>query len=217
MAVTTAPPPALSGQRGPRDHAMRARIVETAYDLFRARGYAQTSVADIAAELGVTPAYVYKFFASKLAVCEAVCARTTGQVSEAVLALARSKRPAEARLRALHTTILKEVVGLYFAERRLHDMVGEALRHRWEAINLHKAQLLEAARIIVADGMAEGAFDPALNAEEAAMAVFYSMMPFAHPNILEHTLHMDLAANARIVAELLLRGLRRPAAAEVTD
>jgi AcrR family transcriptional regulator len=196
---------------------MRARIVETAYDLFRERGYAATSMADIAGALGVTPAYVYKFFASKLAVCEAVCARTTGQVSEAVLALARSDKPAEARLRALHSTILKEAVGIYFAERRLHDMVGQALQHQWEAIDLHKAQLLEAARIIVTDGIAEGAFDPALDPGEAAMAVFYSMVPFAHPNVLEHTLHTDLAANARIVAELLVRGLRRPAAAQVTD
>jgi AcrR family transcriptional regulator len=201
--------PALSGQRGPADHAMRTRIVETAYALFRTQGYARTSVADIAAELGVTPAYVYKFFASKLAICEAVCARTTGQISAAVLALARAKRPADARLRALHTTILKEAVGLYFAERRLHDMVSEALQHRWEAIDHHKAQLLEAARIIVADGMAEGVFDPALDPEEAAMAVFYSMVPFAHPNILEHTLGTNLDANARIVGEIMVRGLLR--------
>jgi AcrR family transcriptional regulator len=207
----------LPGQRGPENHAMRARIVETAHDLFRQQGYARTSMADIAAALGVTPAYLYKFFSSKLAVCEAVCARTTGQVSEAVLALARSPRPAEARLRALHLTIVKEAVGIYFAERRLHDMVSQALQHQWDSIELHKAQLREAARIIVADGMAEGAFDRALDPESAVRAVFLSMLPFAHPNVLEHMLNADLEANARSVADLLARGLRPRDAAKVTD
>ena len=43
----------------------RARIIETAEALFRRLGFAKTAVADIAAELGMSPANVYRFFASK--------------------------------------------------------------------------------------------------------------------------------------------------------
>ncbi|HET7714600.1 MAG TPA: TetR family transcriptional regulator, partial [Bauldia sp.] len=38
----------------------RARIVETAEGLFRRLGFAKTTVADIAAELGMSPANVYR-------------------------------------------------------------------------------------------------------------------------------------------------------------
>ena len=43
----------------------RARIMETAEALFRRLGFAKTAVADIAAELGMSPANVYRFFPSK--------------------------------------------------------------------------------------------------------------------------------------------------------
>lgn len=43
----------------------RARIVETASDLFRASGVAQVSVADIMSAIGLTTGGFYKHFASK--------------------------------------------------------------------------------------------------------------------------------------------------------
>ena len=51
----------------------RARIIETAEALFRRLGFAKTTVADIAAELGMSPANVYRFFPSKNAIVEAIC------------------------------------------------------------------------------------------------------------------------------------------------
>jgi AcrR family transcriptional regulator len=42
----------------------RARILEAAEKQFRRVGYHRTSVADIAAELGMSPANIYRFFPS---------------------------------------------------------------------------------------------------------------------------------------------------------
>jgi len=50
----------------------RARIMETADALFRRMGFAKTAVADIAAELGMSPANVYRFFPSKNDIVEAI-------------------------------------------------------------------------------------------------------------------------------------------------
>jgi AcrR family transcriptional regulator len=44
---------------------MRQRIVEVAHARFSHFGYGKTTIADIAEDLGVSSAYVYKFFASK--------------------------------------------------------------------------------------------------------------------------------------------------------
>src|SRR6516225_6195429 len=60
----------------------RTRIVEVADALFRRIGYAKTTVADIAAELDMSPANVYRFFPSKNAIVEAICRRCLTEVED---------------------------------------------------------------------------------------------------------------------------------------
>ncbi len=69
----------------------RARIMEAAEALFRRLGFAKTAVADIAGELEMSPANVYRFFPSKNAIVEAICQRCLGELE---------KRPGRSRARA---------------------------------------------------------------------------------------------------------------------
>lgn len=46
----------------------RARILEVAEEHFRSVGYHRTSVADIAAKLGMSAANIYRFFPSRDAI-----------------------------------------------------------------------------------------------------------------------------------------------------
>src|SRR5580693_2276526 len=85
----------------------RARIVEAAEALFRRLGYAKTAVADIAAELHMSPANVYRFFPSKNAIVEAICQRCLSEVEEQAWATARAKAPAAGRLERLVLDTLK--------------------------------------------------------------------------------------------------------------
>jgi AcrR family transcriptional regulator len=57
----------------------RLRIMEVAEEHFRRIGYAKTAVADIAGELGMSPANVYRFFDSKDAIRDAMCHRLLEQ------------------------------------------------------------------------------------------------------------------------------------------
>ena len=74
-----------------RTEDTRARIMETAETLFRRLGFAKTAVADIAAELGMSPANVYRFFPSKNAIVEAICQRCLSELEEKAWAVARSR------------------------------------------------------------------------------------------------------------------------------
>src|SRR5215211_7897491 len=76
----------------------RARIMETAEALFRRLGFAKTAVADIAAELRMSPANVYRFFPSKNAIVEAICQRCLSAVEEKAWTIARSRAPAPVRM-----------------------------------------------------------------------------------------------------------------------
>ena len=51
----------------------RRLIIEAAERLFRQIGFQKTTVADIARELHMSPANVYRFFAAKSEINEAVC------------------------------------------------------------------------------------------------------------------------------------------------
>ena len=84
----------------------RERIMETAETLFRRMGFAKTAVADIAAELRMSPANIYRFFDSKIAIVEAICRRCLSAVEEKAWAVARSKAPAASRMERLILEIL---------------------------------------------------------------------------------------------------------------
>ena len=78
-----------------RTEDTRARIMETAETLFRRLGYAKTTVADIASELDMSPANIYRFFPSKTAIVQAMCQRCLSELEDKVWAVARSTRPRE--------------------------------------------------------------------------------------------------------------------------
>jgi len=58
----------------------RERILVVAERLFRQLGYQKTTVADIAKELRMSPAHVYRFFDSKKAIVEGVARVLMGEV-----------------------------------------------------------------------------------------------------------------------------------------
>ena len=60
----------------------RERILVVAERLFRQLGYQKTTVADIAKELRMSPANVYRFFDSKKAIHEGVARTLMGEVAK---------------------------------------------------------------------------------------------------------------------------------------
>src|SRR5215212_4155786 len=96
----------MSPQSRTKPDDTRERIMETAEILFRRLGFAKTAVADIAAELRMSPANIYRFFPSKTAIVQAMCQRCLNELEEKVWAVARAKGPASQRLERLELEIL---------------------------------------------------------------------------------------------------------------
>ena len=66
----------------------RERILAVAERLFREIGYQKTTVADIAKELRMSPANVYRFFDSKKSIHAGVASGLMGEVEEAAQVVA---------------------------------------------------------------------------------------------------------------------------------
>src|SRR5215468_5774329 len=160
----------------------RARIMETAEALFRRLGFAKTAVADIAAELDMSPANVYRFFSSKNAIVEAICQRCLSEVENNAWAVARAKGPAGPRLERLILEILKYHKENVLTDQRVNDMVLAAIELSWDAIRAHKDVMSTVVEVILRDGIEAGEFEP-VEPRETADLILRSMVCFTHPMI----------------------------------
>src|SRR5207249_4101591 len=149
-------PPVTTAKARPDD--TRARIIETAEMLFRRLGFGKTTVADIAAELKMSPANVYRFFSSKDAIVEAICKHCLKEVEEKAWAVARSKAPAGQRLERLVLEILKYHKENLVTEHRVNELVVAAIEHSWETIRAHKNVMRNVTELILRDGIDSGEF-----------------------------------------------------------
>jgi hypothetical protein len=94
-------PDSPSGRRGPAEHERREQIVSAANEHFRRYGYNKTTVADLARAIGLSTAYIYKFFDSKQAIGEAACAESLGGIVAELKKIVGQKKAAAGRLRAM--------------------------------------------------------------------------------------------------------------------
>jgi AcrR family transcriptional regulator len=197
-----------AGHRGKADHAMRERIVAAAHERFRSAGYSATSVAEIANDLNVAPTYLYKFYASKTAIGAAVCSEVLGSIDTAIWAVARGKLAPVDKIRMLFSVLLKESIGMFFAERKLHELVARSLEEDWPSIDGHQRAIREVVGHILDEGLHSGAFDASLDRDETVSALYWALFPFAHPRILEQSINADLDSRAKTMANFCARALR---------
>ncbi len=81
---------------GPPLSVTRTRILSTAEALFSSAGFAATSIRDIAAAAGLTPAALYNHFPGKEALYQAVLARGVGPLLEMMRTLSDREASADA-------------------------------------------------------------------------------------------------------------------------
>jgi AcrR family transcriptional regulator len=186
----------------------RARIMESAEALFRRLGFAKTAVADIAADLGMSPANVYRFFPSKNAIVEAICQRCLSELEAKAWAVVRSKAPAAQRLEQLFLTILAYNKENLLEEQRVHEVVLVAMEQNWQTIAVHLETMRTAIEVIVRDGVASGEFEP-VDPRETADLIKRSMVVFTHPILIADCVeqHQDLESAVRQSVRFLLRAI----------
>jgi TetR/AcrR family transcriptional regulator, cholesterol catabolism regulator len=120
--------------RGPRGALSRQRILDNAARLFRANGYAATSLGDIAAASGMRTASLYYHFASKEALVAAmlqISAERTSAAAAAAVAALPVNAPFAARLAAAIAAHLEQLLGhadYTSADLRIINQVPESVR-----------------------------------------------------------------------------------------
>jgi AcrR family transcriptional regulator len=198
----------MSLQLKARPDDTRARIIETAEALFRRMGFAKTAVADIAAELDMSPANIYRFFSSKNAIVDAICQRCLGELEDKAWSVARSRASASTRIEQMFLQVLAYHKENLITEQRVHDMVLVAMEQNWEAIAAHKQTIHSVIELIVRDGIEAGEFEKG-DPRATAMWLMFSLVRYCHPLLIADCIKdHDLEAEARDHVRFVLRAIQ---------
>jgi AcrR family transcriptional regulator len=195
-----------AGQRGPADHSIRDQIIEAADEHFSRYGYGKTTVADLAKAIGFSKAYIYKFFESKQAIGEAICARCLGSVTTAVHESLAEGKSATDKLRRLLKTIAVATTEMAFSDQKLYEIASYSCAERWPSAMNYLEEISGILAGIIVEGRASGEFERKTPIDEAVRAIMLVFQPFMNPVMLQYNLDA-VPEGANEVASLILRSL----------
>jgi TetR/AcrR family transcriptional regulator, repressor of the ameABC operon len=136
----------------------RERIMVKADELFRQFGFGKTTVADIAAELGMSPANIYKFFSSKEALIQASADRNLVVLSQAVDRHMVESGSALSRIEKVLLTVYRHTVDILRNERQVFKLMIRAYEQKWACTGAFDKFLLQTLAKLVKEGMSTGEF-----------------------------------------------------------
>lgn len=183
------------------------RILDAAERLFRHYGYSKTTVADIARELGMSTANIYRFFASKQDIHQALCSRMLQAAYDLARSVAAEPASAAERLRRYASTQHKMTVDTMLDQEKVHEMVVVAIERDWHVIEKHIIRLHAIVAEIIADGIAAGEFRPQ-DPEIASKCFGASLVTLCHPQMVAQCLMKENQARAEDLIEFAIQALR---------
>ncbi|WP_282282654.1 TetR/AcrR family transcriptional regulator [Pseudomonas sp. PS02302] len=192
--------------RGPAEHDVRHQIMVAAKEHFSHYGYEKTTVSELARSIGFSKAYIYKFFDSKQAIGEAICADCLSGIEAEARAAVASATQAPEKLRRLFQSLPTATLRLFSDDRKLYEIAISATSGRWPATISYEVRMQELLKEILVQGRGEGQFERKTPIDDVTMATYLVLRPYLNPLMLQHSFeHFDVALTQ--LANLVLRSL----------
>jgi AcrR family transcriptional regulator len=173
----------MQAEKESKEKDTHRQIVEVAERLFRQIGFQRTTLADIARELHMSSANIYRFFAAKAEINAAVCMDILGKIEAEAERIAASLGTAAQRMRNLVASVEKAHSKLYMSDRKLHELIEAGVTENWTIMREHNHRMTGMLEQIIASGMAAGEFRPG-DAALAARLVNTACIRFCHPRLM---------------------------------
>jgi AcrR family transcriptional regulator len=185
----------------------RQQILDAAEELLHRYGPAKTTVTDVARHLGMSHANVYRHFASKAALQDAVAARWLHEaVVKPLQPVAESDVTPPERLRAWLWALIEFKRRKVTNDPEMFETYHVLATQARDVVRQHVSELCSQIERIIADGGRSGDFrteDPAATAH----AVFSATVRFHHPYFLRDAAVRPTEAEAAAVIDLVMAGL----------
>lgn len=187
----------------------RIEIIETAEQRFRIYGYTKTTMAEIADDLKMSAANLYRFFKSKQDIAAGCAERCMGERCCYLNAIV--EKPGVTASDKLLEFVMQDVS--YTHERaenepKINELIEIVTRERKEIVLSKIASQCELIAEILQQGNESGEFDVA-DVNKTARTIYSSLTLFEVPIFLPLFSEDQFRVMAKDLVELLLVGLRK--------
>jgi AcrR family transcriptional regulator len=187
----------------------RDEILDAAERLYEAMGFEKVTLTDVARALGMSPANLYRSFANRQAIDEAVTSRALTGVEDAAWRVARGASVDPIRtFELLCMDISLRMRDLLFKSGRSSDLCLAATRGNWPPVQQFMDTLHGLIRHVIAEGQRQGVMRADLPLEETTAAAFTAMAKVWHPVMLDTFGVADLESETAGVTRLVLEALK---------
>ena len=188
----------------------REDILNMAETLFRTHGYASVTIADIAAELSMSPANVFKHFRTKASLVDAIATRAIQETINELKILDQNK-PAPVRLYELAHHLMDEHLADQKDAPFVFEMIQVTIREELDCGERFREMVVETIAEIIRAGESEGLYQ-VTDIYRYASAAFDALACVIHPVMLGMENTDKLATRCKEVVNLIDIALRSPLA-----
>ncbi|MBI1237865.1 MAG: TetR family transcriptional regulator [Alphaproteobacteria bacterium] len=201
---------------------MRSKIIETAKKRFVHYGYAKTTMAEIAADLNMSPGNLYRYFPGKIDIAEALADETLEAAFEKLREVAsREGLTSREKLRSFLQLELTWTYHQLDNDPRIFEIAQFIKKERPHHVNRQLAGERKILSALLAEGVRSGEFQIA-DVEFSAEMIQSATMKFRYPQLWS-VLPLDKLTReldgvfSLIVDGLTPRAAQAPAAAKSAD
>ena len=185
----------------------RERIIEAAEDVLRRFGPSKATVVDVARALGVSHGSVYRHFASKAELRDAVTRIWLARIHDPLEAVIAEEATSAERLYRWLRELITIKRRLLADDPELFATYVELGAEAREVVAEHTDHLTAQVARIIREGVARGEFE-AEDPAATGRAVLGATARFHHPAHASEWAHPDIDADFKEVWSLTLNGLR---------
>jgi AcrR family transcriptional regulator len=187
--------------------ATRDRILHAAMARIKHYGYGKTTMAEIAADCGMSPGNIYRFFEAKIDIAEAMARKHYAAEQAELSAIARKKEwSPDKRLREMFFKRMRDSYCMFEENSKILE-VAEVLHHERP---LFANEQLATERVfltaLLEEGAEAGVFAPGEHAFAAEM-IQAATMKFSVPQLFSRLTLPKLERELEGVLNLILNGL----------
>jgi len=185
----------------------RNRILDAAFARFGKYGMGKTTMAEIAAECGMSAGNLYRYYENKAEIAAECAARCLGQTENLLRNILRNRKLSPGK--CLEQFVLQALRCKYeqFSDQpQIFELLAFISEKRWDLVS----RSLEVQRSLIAEILAEGNRTGEFNIPDiltAAHMIQVATLKFNAPHFMNVFSLQELEREARGVVRLLIRGL----------
>jgi len=189
---------------------LRDATLAAAEATIRRHGIARTRLVDVARQVGVSHAMLYRLFPDRAALVDAVSARWLDRIDSELATIVAGAGAPELRLRDWFVTLHRLKRAKVSADPELYAAFEDAAERTRPVVAAHLATATAQLEALVDAAMTSGAIARA-DASATARLLFEATLAFHHPKLVLARVAEDREPALRRLLDVLLTGLARGA------